>query len=145
MSGSIERPGYGERPPGSAGGTDQRLSELFNQVANDLGVLMATQIELAKVELRDEAVRVGHTARLLGAGAASAVLAAVLLAFAAAWGIGEALDSPGLGFMITGALAGAAALAMVMRGRSQMRRMTPIAPRTMGTLRDDARLARGKY
>lgn len=145
MSGPADRPGYGNQPgTNGADGNDRSVGELFNQVANDLGVLLATQIELAKVELRDEAVRAGRTAKLLGAASAIAGITAVLISFAAAWGIGEALDSPALGFLITGVLYGVVAVVLFVRGRAQMRRVTPIAPRTMATIKDDARWARGQ-
>lgn len=144
MSGPTDRSRYGDYSGANGAEGDKSVGELFNQVTSDLGVLLATQIELAKVELRDEAVRAGRTAKLLGAAAGIGGLAAVLMSFAAAWGIGEAVDSPAIGFLVIGVLFAAVATALFVRGRAQMREVTPIAPKTMATIKEDARWAKGQ-
>jgi uncharacterized membrane protein YqjE len=132
------------REDARADGDDRSVGELFSQVANDLGGLLSSQIELAKAELREDAVRAGKAAKLLSAGAGVAALTAVLLSFAAAWAIGEGLDSPALGFLIVGVLYGAVAVVLFLRGRDRLREVTGIAPQTVETLKDDARWAKAQ-
>lgn len=123
---------------------DRSVGELFGQVAADLGDLLSSQIELAKAELREDAARAGKAAKLLSAGAGVAALTAVLLSFAAAWALGEWLDSPALGFLIVGVIYGAVAGVLFVRGRDRIREITGIAPQTVATLKDDARWAKAQ-
>ena len=48
---------------------------------------MSTQVELAKVEIKEEIKTAGKGAGILGGGAVCAYMALVLLSFAAAWGL----------------------------------------------------------
>ena len=121
---------------------DPTAGELFQQVAADVGNLVSTQIALAKLELREEAQRAGRAAKLLGVGAAAGVLALLLLSMAAAWGLAELLDSPGLGFLIVGALYAVVALVLLSRGRDQIREVNPIPEETISSLKEDFQWAR---
>jgi hypothetical protein len=121
---------------------DRSVGELFHEAATDLGILLSTQIDLAKLELREEAVRAGRAASLLSAGAAAAVMTALLLSFAAAWGIAEALDSPALGFLIVGALYAIGAAVLLLRGRDRMRQVSMVPQQTVEALRGDVEWAK---
>ena len=46
---------------------DESVSELFGKVASDIGALLSSEVELAKVELREEAQRLGRAAGMLTA------------------------------------------------------------------------------
>lgn len=122
--------------------SEKSVGELFNQVATDVGILLSTQIDLAKLELREEAVRAGRAARLLGAGVGAAAFTLLMASFAAAWGIGEGLDSPALGFLIVGAVYGIGAAVLLVGGRARVRNLNAIPRETVATLKDDVRWAR---
>jgi uncharacterized membrane protein YqjE len=107
-----------------------------------LGVLLSTQIDLAKLELREEASRAGRAARLLSAGVAVGLMAGVLLSFAAAWAIAEWLDSPALGFVIVGVLYALGATVLVLRGRDRMREVSVVPRQTVEALKGDVDWAR---
>src|SRR6476659_4526832 len=83
---------------------DESIGDLVGEVASDIGALLHTELELAKVELREEAQRLGRAAGMLGGAALLGWFAAILLSFAASWGLGELLDSPALGFLIIGVI-----------------------------------------
>ena len=119
--------------------SDKTVGELFNQVATDVGSLLSTQIDLAKLELREEAMRAGNAAKLLGAGAAAAVFTALMLSFAAAWAIGDALDTPALGFLIIGVIYGVVAAVLLLRGRDRMREVNGVPQQTIAAIKDDVR------
>jgi uncharacterized membrane protein YqjE len=121
---------------------EKSVGELFNQVATDVGILLSTQIDLAKLELREEAIRAGRAAKLLSIGAVVSWLTVVMLSFAAAWAIGDALDTPALGFLILGVVYGIAAAILLLRGRDRMREVNAVPEQTVATLKDDVAWAK---
>jgi hypothetical protein len=116
---------------------DESIGELVGRVAGDVGALFASEIELAKIELREEAKQAGGAAAMLGAGAAVAWFAATLLSFAAAWGLAEWLDSPGLGFLIVGAIYTVAAAVLLIQARNRVRAVNLVPQNTIATIKED--------
>lgn len=121
---------------------EKTVGELFNQVATDVGALLSTEIDLAKLELREEAVRAGRAAKLMSIGTVTAYFAVLLASFAAAWAIGDALDTPAIGFLIIAALYGVAAAVLLVRGREQVRRVNGVPKQTIATIKEDIQWAR---
>jgi hypothetical protein len=116
---------------------DESIGELVGLIAADVRNLVTSEIEMAKVELRDEAKRAGRAAGMLGAGSFIAYLAILLLSFAAAWGLAEWLDSPGLGFLIIGVIYAVIAAVLLMQGRNRLREVHPVPEETIATLKED--------
>jgi uncharacterized membrane protein YqjE len=116
---------------------DESVGELVGKVAADVGALISSQIELAKVELREEATNAGRAAGLLGASAFVAWFAALFLSFAAAWGLGELLDSIPLGFLIVGVIDTVVAAALFVQGRNRMREVHPVPEATLASIKED--------
>jgi uncharacterized membrane protein YqjE len=116
---------------------EESVGELIGKVATDIGALLSCELELAKVELREEAQRMGRAAGMLGAGAIVGWFAALLLSFAAAWGLGELLDSPALGFLIIGAVDAVVAAVLIVQGRNRMRDVHPVPEATLATIKED--------
>lgn len=132
MSGT--RPGETTTMPRNS---DASLPELVGTLGNDISELLSAQVDLAKQEVRDE---VQHATKAVGAMAGAAVVglvALVTLAHAAAWGIAEGLPT-WLSFLIVGIVLAVVAGVMVMTGRSQLERATPVAPRTQATLKGES-------
>jgi uncharacterized membrane protein YqjE len=73
------------RAPG--GVTDQSIGDLVSVAARDISQLVRYEIDLAKLELKDDAKRVGIGAGLLGVAAFAACLVLMLLCFAFAYGL----------------------------------------------------------
>ena len=67
-----------------------------SQLTADFSALVTTHVELAKVEIKEEVAKAGKGAGMLGGGALAAVMAVLLLSFAAAWGLAEVM-ARGLG------------------------------------------------
>jgi uncharacterized membrane protein YqjE len=116
---------------------DESVGELVGKVASDIGALISSELELAKVELRDEAQRFGRAAGVLGGAALVAWFAALLLCFAAAWGLAELLDSIPLGFLIVGAIGAAIAAALFVVGRNRLREVHPMPEATIASIKED--------
>ena len=67
--------------------TDQSIGDLVSVAARDISQLVRYEIDLAKLELKDDAKRVGVGAGLLGVAVFAACLVLMLLCFAFAYGL----------------------------------------------------------
>jgi uncharacterized membrane protein YqjE len=135
--------GRGGGPPYERPGTDPSLGELFGTLTSDLGELVRSEMELARVEIREEAAKAGRAAGLLAAGGLIAYLGLGLLAMAAAWGLAEVVDA-GWAFLIVGLVVAAIGAVVVIKGRDQLREVRPVPDETVETLKEDARWARAQ-
>jgi uncharacterized membrane protein YqjE len=120
---------------------DESLGELVAQVSRDFSQLVSTQVELAKVEIKEEVATAGRGAGMLGGGALCAYLAVVLLSFAAAWGLSEVVPE-GVAFLIVGAVYAVAAAILLPRGKDKLSQVHPVPERTAETVKEDVRWAR---
>ena len=127
----------------AAGSEDASLGELFSSLTTDLSQLVRSEMELARVEIREEAGKAGRAAGMLGGGALAAYLALTLLSFAAAWGLAEVVD-PGWAFLIVGLVVATIAAVLAMTGRNRLRDVNPVPDQTVDTLKEDARWARAQ-
>jgi uncharacterized membrane protein YqjE len=120
---------------------DQSIGELVSRMTSDLSALVSTQIELAKVEIKEEVGRAGKGAGMVGGGAVAGLMALLLLSFAAAWGLSEVVPE-GVAFLVVGLVYAAVAAVLLLRGRDQIKSATPIVPTTVETLKEDVEWAR---
>jgi len=130
-------------PPYEQPGTDQSLGGLFGTLTSDLSELVRSEMELARVEIREEAAKAGRAAGLLGAGGLIAYLGLGLMAMAAAWGLAEVVDA-GWAFLIVGLVIAAIGVVVLMKGRDRLREVRPVPEETVETLKEDARWARAQ-
>jgi uncharacterized membrane protein YqjE len=98
---------------------DKSLGELLSRLTGDFGDLVSTQVELAKVEIKEEVSRAGRGAGFMTGAGVAGLLALILLSFAAAWALDEALAT-GLAFLIVGAVWVAIAAVLYATGRKQL-------------------------
>ena len=121
---------------------DQSLAELISRMTSDVGQLVSTQLELAKVEIKDEVTRAGKGVGMVGGGGLAAHMALLLLSFAAAYGLASVIDSLGWAFFFVGLIYAIAAAVLVVKGKQQITSATPIAEQTVGSLKEDLEWAR---
>jgi uncharacterized membrane protein YqjE len=124
-------------------GDDASLGELFSTLTSDLSQLVRSEMELARVEIREEASKAGKAAGMLGGGAVAALVALILLTSAVAWGLAEVVDA-GWAFLIVGVVVGAAAAVLAMNGRKKLAEVRPVPDQTVETLKEDARWAKAQ-
>ena len=120
---------------------DRSIGELVSQMTTDFSALVSTQIELAKVEIKEEVARAGKGAGMLGGAAVAGLMALLLLSFAAAWGLSEIVPE-GVAFLIVGLVYVAVAAVLFLRGKEQVKSATPVVPTTVETLKEDVEWAR---
>jgi uncharacterized membrane protein YqjE len=130
------------RDPTEPAQADRSLGELVGQVTSDIGTLMTTQLELAKVEIKEEVSRAGKGAGMVGAGGLTAYAAVLMLSVALAFGIGDLIDSLGWAFLIVGAIHAAIATVLVMTGKQQITSVTPVAEQTIASVKEDIEWAK---
>jgi hypothetical protein len=119
----------------------QSLGALMSEISKDLSTLMRQEVELAKVELKEEVAKAGKGAGMLGAAGFAGYLFIVLLSFAAAYGLGSQIGY-GWGTLIVAAIWAVIGAVLFVLGRSRLRRVSPKPERTIQTLKEDAQWAR---
>ena len=122
---------------------DRSLGELVGDMSRELSTLMRKEVELAKVETKDELSKAGRAGAMLGAGAAIGYAALLLLSFALAWGLAEVMAA-GWAFLIVGVLHAVVAAVLVRQGRERMRAVKPVPEQTVETLKEDVQWAKAR-
>jgi uncharacterized membrane protein YqjE len=117
------------------------VGQLLGEISRDLSQLMRQEIELAKVELKEEAVKAGKGVGMFGGAGFGGYLVVVFLSLAAMFGIAS---GTGLGWaaLIVAAAWAVIAAVLALAGKKQMKRVSPKPERTIETLKEDAQWAR---
>jgi uncharacterized membrane protein YqjE len=122
---------------------DKSLGELFGDLSSEFGDLLRTQVELAKVEIRNEAKKMGQTAGVFGGAAVAGYMALMLLSFAVAWALENVIDA-GLAFFIVGAIYAVVATVLYVNGRTRMKEVKVVPEQTVASVKEDVQWARQK-
>ena len=103
-------------------GSQPSLGAVLGDVTRDMSQLVRQEVELAKVELRQEAKKSGQTAGLFGAAGLAGVMVLLFLSFALWWGLANVMDQGWAALIVAGvwAIVGAILLAVA---RSRMRQV----------------------
>jgi uncharacterized membrane protein YqjE len=137
MAGPVTRHAPGYRA------TEQSVGELVSLAAADVSQLIRCEIELAKLELKNDVRRVGIGGALLGVAAFVGCLILVLLSFALAYGL-NALGLPGglwSAFLVTAFAYLLVAAVAVVIGYTKIRKLNGLS-RTRRTVSDDLTMLR---
>lgn len=98
---------------------DLSLGEVVSKLGDDLSGLLTTQVEIAKLEVKQEVAKAAKGAGFLTSGAFAAFVAVLMLSSAAAWAIAEALD-PWAGFLIVGLIWAIVAAVLASVGKNKL-------------------------
>ncbi len=124
------------------------LGQLVASASRDLSALFRSELELAKVELREEAKHAAKGGAMFAVAAVLGILSVVMLSCAAALGIGELFDQDGtlgsaaLGFLIVGVLFLLIAGVFALIGKKQVKKVGP-PERTIQTTKDSVAALKG--
>lgn len=124
-------------PSASPSSDEQSLSELLSTLLDQLSMLFRKELDLAQTEIKQEVRRAGKAAGALGGAGGAGYMAAVMLSFALAWGLGEFLPV-WAGFLIVGAVYAVVAGVLFNKGKEKLDRVEPKPEQTIETLKDDA-------
>ena len=122
-------------------GDDKSLGELISATTQDLSELLRAEVELAKLELKEEATTAAKAGGMIAAAGVLGHLALLLALFAAAWGLAAVMPT-GFAFLIVAVVVGVVAAVVFSVGRNRMKTATPVAPETARTLKEDVRWAK---
>jgi uncharacterized membrane protein YqjE len=110
-------------------------------VADDFQRLVRQQLELAKVELKEQAVQAGRAGAMFGVAGLAGLMTVVLVSFAVVFGLAEIMP-PGWAALIVGVLWAVVGAATYGTARQRMRKLSPIPEKTVETLKEDMRWLR---
>jgi uncharacterized membrane protein YqjE len=122
-------------------GAEPSLAELLSRTTQDLSGLLRNEVELAKVELKEEATVAARAGAMIGGAGVLGHLALLLALFAAAWGL-DAVMPTGFAFLIVAVVVGIVAAVLFVIGRNRLKEATPVAPQTAETLKEDVEWAK---
>lgn len=123
---------------------DRPLGELFSDMTSQVQDLLRKEVELAKIETKDQMAKATRAGAMLAAAGMAGFFAALLLSFAAAWGLAAAIPT-GLAFLAVGLLFAVIGGLLFSQGRKKMALFKPVPEQTIKTLRDDVEVAKGSF
>lgn len=128
---STDRPYEVQRPV-----EDRPLSDLLSELTDDVSTLFRQEVQLARIEVKREAIRAGRASAMLAAGGVLGFVALLLFAWAASWGLASVIPT-GWAFLIVGVILAAIAAALGSAGRKRMKSINPTPEMTIETLKED--------
>jgi len=117
------------------------LGDVVSKLGDDLSGLLTTQIEIAKLEVKQEVTQAAKGAGLVTSGAFAAVVAVFMLSAAAAWAIAVPLN-PWAGFLIVGLTWAIAAAALAVIGKNKLGDVNAVPEKTRAELEADRDLVK---
>jgi len=113
------------------------IGELIGEISDDLSKLFRQEVELAKVELKQEASKAGKAAGMLGAAGFAGYMTVLLLSFALVYALANVMDH-GWAFLIVAVIWGIVGAVLFANGRKKAKDVSPMPTRTVETLKEDA-------
>jgi putative superfamily III holin-X len=114
---------------------DTSVGELIGEVTRDLSTLMRQELDLAKAEVKQEAVKTGRAAGMLGAAGFAGYMVLLFLSVALWWALANVMDQ-GWAALVVAALWAIIGAVLFVNGRRQLRAVHPKPERTAETLKD---------
>ncbi len=111
------------------------VGDLISSITTDLSTLMRQELELAKAEIKQEAVKSGKAAGMFGAAGFAGYMVVLFASIAAWWGLANVMDQGWAALIVTGVWAIIAAVTFAA-GRSQARKIHPKPELTVETVKE---------
>jgi uncharacterized membrane protein YqjE len=120
---------------------DRSLGALLKDLTGEFQRLLRAEVELAKLETREELSRATDAAKHGAIAAGAAYFAVLLLSFAAAWALAEVMPI-GVAFLIIGVVYAIVAAVTGLAARERAKRIDLVPHATVETLEEDAQWLR---
>ncbi len=120
---------------------DQPVGELARQLSEQTSTLVRKELELARIEIKEEVSNVGKAGGILGGTAVAGYMALVMISFAIAWGL-DAVMPTGFAFLLVGLVYAVVAAVLYSKGRAELQKVRPVPEQTVETLKEDVQWAR---
>src|SRR3954454_1770012 len=122
---------------------DRSLGQVVSDLTGDLSTLMRQEVELAKVELKEEVSKVGKGAGMLGGAGFAGWFVLLFLSLALTFLLDNWLPVE-VAALITAALWAVVAAVLALVGRKELQQAEPQLPKTQETLKEDVQWARAQ-
>jgi hypothetical protein len=122
---------------------DVSVGELIEDLTRDLSTLVRQELQLAKAEVKQEAVKTGRAVSKLGAAGFAGYMASLFLSLAVAVALAHVIDLT-WAMLIVAAIWAIAGMLLYSTGRRQLREVNPKPERTVETLREVPATMRGR-
>ncbi|MEP6695903.1 MAG: phage holin family protein [Pseudonocardiales bacterium] len=122
---------------------DKSVGALVSELTSDLSTLMRQELELAKAELRTEAVKTGKAAGMLGGAGFAGWMVALFASAALMYALGAVMPL-GWAALIVAVLWAIVGAVLFARGRQQLRQVRPVPDQTVQTLKEDVQWAKAQ-
>jgi uncharacterized membrane protein YqjE len=113
------------------------IGDLIGDISDDLSRLFRQEVELAKVELRQEATKAGKAAGMLGAAGFAGYMAVLLLSFAVVYALSNVMDA-GWAALIVAVVWAIVGGVLYANGRRKLKTVSPVPQQTVDTVKEDA-------
>jgi Putative Actinobacterial Holin-X, holin superfamily III len=113
--------------------SQRSFGDLMGDIATDLSTLLRQEVELAKAEVRQEAIKAGKAGGMFGGSGVAAHMALVFLSLAVWWGLSRAMDGGWAAVIVAGIWA-ILATALYAGARKQLGSLRGL-PRTVETVK----------
>jgi uncharacterized membrane protein YqjE len=120
---------------------DRSFGELVGELSNDLSRLVRQEIELAKVETKEDLSKAGQSAGMFGGAGVAAWLMLLFVSLALMFALANAMDI-GWAALVVAVIWAVVAGTLAALGRSRLRQATPPLQQTVETLKEDAQWAK---
>ncbi|MEO3744433.1 phage holin family protein [Plantactinospora sp. B5E13] len=118
------------------------VGELLTSITRDTSTLVRQEIQLAKVELRQEARTAATVAGMFGGAALGGLMVLLFLSYAAWWGLANVMDQGLAALVVAGAWA-LIAVVLLSVARKQTRKLSTL-PQTAESVRRTPAAVRGQ-
>jgi hypothetical protein len=144
----MNQPGMGATVTGASAGpsrdvADNSVGELIGEVTRDLSTLMRQELELARAELKQEAMKSGKAAGALGGAGFAGYMVLLFLSIALWSGLANVMDW-GWSALIVAAVWAIIGGVLYTIGRNHLRQVRPTPERTVETLKEVPDALRGR-
>ncbi len=136
--GAHSAPGASRAAPSeSTESDDQSLGGIVSRISSDFSQLVRQEIELAKLEMKEEGKKAGKAAGMLGGAAFAGWMFAIFASATLMWALDHLMDIAWAA-LIVALLWGVLAAVLAIQGRNKMREVNPKPEQTAETLKEDA-------
>ena len=115
---------------------DRPVSDVLQDVLKNLQELVHSEVQLLRVEVREDATRALSGATWLGLGAINVFLAWMMLLWAAVFALAPVMPLWGATLVVSGFTAVVAVMLLVL-GRRRLQRLRPQPERTIQTMKEN--------
>ncbi|WP_033821868.1 phage holin family protein [Kitasatospora sp. MBT63] len=131
-------PAPGARAPADPG---QSLGDLISHITTDVGQLVRNEIELAKAEIKQEAVKAGKASGMLAGAGYAGHLVLLLGSLTLVFALGNVMNIAWAALLVT-VLWAATGAVLYTAGRKRLKEVHLTPEQTLATVKEDAAWAR---